>query len=369
MCCPLSNERVCAIKARSEILVQTICTIQRLIGENIQKGTIKPYDALHFDLSLVDKYGGFLPDEPTSYQVASNNFLQQFKHLNYADLVSNTTTINNNNRPLNSILESLYQQTSRCEAAAAAMLGVHTTNPINRVKPIGRLPCEIFAHRYNNSKISFTDKPIKALGRNSVWRAPTNQTKTATEISSSEQRNAICHPGSPAGKSGPDGDDKTMRTNRAPAGLIKGFDARLAATRYHPYQQIADLITNHQLNSIASCSSINNRFSTPAYAARANQHSNRMSDHSVSLSPAACSCNFANNIFNSGIMSPDRQAHRTRNDQNPCLCMFLPSTTIGTGPQFPANIQTDQPAQSSIADQKLTSPQKNVAIYLPTRLE
>lgn len=64
MCCPLSNERVCAIKARPPIVVSTIKLIQLILQENPTKGTIKPYDALHFDLSLVDKYGGYLPEEP-----------------------------------------------------------------------------------------------------------------------------------------------------------------------------------------------------------------------------------------------------------------------------------------------------------------
>lgn len=64
MCCPLSNERVCAIKARPPIVVSTIKLIQSILQENPIKGTIKPYDALHFDLTLIDKYGGYLPEEP-----------------------------------------------------------------------------------------------------------------------------------------------------------------------------------------------------------------------------------------------------------------------------------------------------------------
>lgn len=64
MCCPLSNERVCAIKAKPHVAVNTIKLIQSILSGNPIKGTIKPYDALHFDLNLVDKYGGYFPDEP-----------------------------------------------------------------------------------------------------------------------------------------------------------------------------------------------------------------------------------------------------------------------------------------------------------------
>lgn len=64
MCCPLSNERVCAIKAKPPVVVSTIKLVLEILSENPIKGTIKPYDALHFDLGLIDKYGGYLPDEP-----------------------------------------------------------------------------------------------------------------------------------------------------------------------------------------------------------------------------------------------------------------------------------------------------------------
>lgn len=63
MCCPLSNERVCAIKAKPPVVVSTIRLLQSVLRENPIKGTIKPYDALHFDLNLVDKYGGYLPED------------------------------------------------------------------------------------------------------------------------------------------------------------------------------------------------------------------------------------------------------------------------------------------------------------------
>lgn len=63
MCCPLSNERVCAIKAKPPVVVSTIKLIQTILNENPTKGTIKPYDALHFDLNVVDKYGGYTTEE------------------------------------------------------------------------------------------------------------------------------------------------------------------------------------------------------------------------------------------------------------------------------------------------------------------
>lgn len=71
MCCPLSNERVCAIKARPPVVVSTIKLIQTILRDNQIKGTVKPYDALHFDLSLVDKYGGYLPEEPVDMFTAA----------------------------------------------------------------------------------------------------------------------------------------------------------------------------------------------------------------------------------------------------------------------------------------------------------
>uniref|UniRef100_A0A6G1SLT1 Heterogeneous nuclear ribonucleoprotein K n=1 Tax=Aceria tosichella TaxID=561515 RepID=A0A6G1SLT1_9ACAR len=68
MCCPQSEERVCAIKARPPVVVSTIRAIYEIMLSN--QTTIKaplqankPYDALNFDLNLVDKYGGFVPDE------------------------------------------------------------------------------------------------------------------------------------------------------------------------------------------------------------------------------------------------------------------------------------------------------------------
>lgn len=75
MCCPLSNERVCAIKAKPHVAVNTIKLIQAILTENPIKGTIKPYDALHFDIGLVDKYGGYLPDEPID--MMSNHYLYE----------------------------------------------------------------------------------------------------------------------------------------------------------------------------------------------------------------------------------------------------------------------------------------------------
>lgn len=76
MCCPLSNERVCAIKAKPPVVVNTIKLVQAILNENPIKGTIKPYDALHFDLNLIDKYGGYFPDElaQTNHQSAPMNF-------------------------------------------------------------------------------------------------------------------------------------------------------------------------------------------------------------------------------------------------------------------------------------------------------
>lgn len=68
MCCPLSNERVCAIKAKPSVVVATIKLIHSILAENPIKGTVKPYDALHVDLELVDKYGGYLPDEHLDIQ-------------------------------------------------------------------------------------------------------------------------------------------------------------------------------------------------------------------------------------------------------------------------------------------------------------
>lgn len=75
MCCPLSNERVCAIKAKPHVAVNTIKLIQSILNENPIKGTIKPYDALHFNLGLIDKYGGYLPDEPID--ILSNHYLYE----------------------------------------------------------------------------------------------------------------------------------------------------------------------------------------------------------------------------------------------------------------------------------------------------
>lgn len=73
MCCPLSNERVCAIKAKPPVVVSTIKLVQAILSENPTKGTIKPYDALHFDLNLVDKYGGYLPDETVTDMLAGHH--------------------------------------------------------------------------------------------------------------------------------------------------------------------------------------------------------------------------------------------------------------------------------------------------------
>jgi len=74
MCCPLSNERVCAIKAKPPVVVSTIRLIQSILNENPTKGTIKPYDALHFDLNLVNKYGGYLPDETLDILTNHNHY-------------------------------------------------------------------------------------------------------------------------------------------------------------------------------------------------------------------------------------------------------------------------------------------------------
>lgn len=73
MCCPLSNERVCAIKAKPPVVVSTIKLIQTIFNENPIKGTIKPYDALHFDLNLVEKYGGYLPDDAQTVEMITNH--------------------------------------------------------------------------------------------------------------------------------------------------------------------------------------------------------------------------------------------------------------------------------------------------------
>lgn len=43
--------------------MNTIKLIYSILDENPIKGTVKPYDALHFDLMLADKYGGFQPDD------------------------------------------------------------------------------------------------------------------------------------------------------------------------------------------------------------------------------------------------------------------------------------------------------------------
>lgn len=80
MCCPLSNERVCAIKAKPPVVVNAIKLIQNILIENPLKGTVKPYDALHFDLNLIDKYGGYLPDELLgSHQQPAEHQLKQFR--------------------------------------------------------------------------------------------------------------------------------------------------------------------------------------------------------------------------------------------------------------------------------------------------
>lgn len=63
MCCPFSNERICAIKAKPPVVVNTLKLIRNILDENPIKGTTKPYDALHFDPNLVEKYGGYLPEE------------------------------------------------------------------------------------------------------------------------------------------------------------------------------------------------------------------------------------------------------------------------------------------------------------------
>lgn len=91
MCCPLSNERVCAIKAKPPVVVNTIKLIQNIFYENPIKGTIKPYDALHFDLNLVDKYGGYLPDEATSSidLIGQHNHHYQNNHHNPYNEIQN----------------------------------------------------------------------------------------------------------------------------------------------------------------------------------------------------------------------------------------------------------------------------------------
>jgi hypothetical protein len=68
MCCPLSDERVCAIKAKPLVVRSTIRLIHDIMVAS--QATIKaplqahkPYDALNFDMSLVDKYGGYVPDD------------------------------------------------------------------------------------------------------------------------------------------------------------------------------------------------------------------------------------------------------------------------------------------------------------------
>lgn len=65
LCCPLSSERVCAIKSRPSTVVNAIKMILQILEENPigKQHTSKPYDALNFDLGSVEKYGGYLPDE------------------------------------------------------------------------------------------------------------------------------------------------------------------------------------------------------------------------------------------------------------------------------------------------------------------
>lgn len=122
MCCPFSNERVCAIKAKPEIVVQTLCHIQKLIQDNPHKGTIKSYDALNFDINLADKYGGFLPEDFPSLTNQQNkaSFLQCPSNNNNLRLgfVDSTTLKQNNINPsipqLNSLLATLYQHQINC---------------------------------------------------------------------------------------------------------------------------------------------------------------------------------------------------------------------------------------------------------------
>lgn len=78
MCCPLSNERVCAIKAKPPVVVSTIKLIRAILNENPIKGTIKPYDALNFDLNLIEKYGGYLPDEGVEMIANHHQHLHQY---------------------------------------------------------------------------------------------------------------------------------------------------------------------------------------------------------------------------------------------------------------------------------------------------
>lgn len=82
MCCPLSNERVCAIKAKPPVVVNTIKLIQTILDENPIKGTVKPYDALHFELNLVDKYGGYLPDDAMELMNAPYNHFNSMAAFN-----------------------------------------------------------------------------------------------------------------------------------------------------------------------------------------------------------------------------------------------------------------------------------------------
>lgn len=91
MCCPLSNERVCAIKAKPPVVVGAVKLIQTILNENPIKGTIKPYDALHFDLNLVEKYGGYLPDEGVE-MIASH-------HHHYDPILARFVAQHHNNYP------------------------------------------------------------------------------------------------------------------------------------------------------------------------------------------------------------------------------------------------------------------------------
>lgn len=68
MCCPNSDERVCAIKAKPPVVVSTIKLIHKLMLDSqttikVSLMAHKSYDALNFDQSLVDKYGGYIPDD------------------------------------------------------------------------------------------------------------------------------------------------------------------------------------------------------------------------------------------------------------------------------------------------------------------
>lgn len=142
MCCPLSNERVCAIKAKPPVVVNTIKLIQNILDENPIKGTIKPYDALHFDLNLLDKYGGYLPDEPASIDLMHSHHYQnnhnsnpyneiQNRHHAYHPLAFNHRHHNNHHHHHHNQQNNLHRQHLQNVALAAAAAYQTTSECLN----------------------------------------------------------------------------------------------------------------------------------------------------------------------------------------------------------------------------------------------